>query len=80
MVKPDLTYFRAAYGVPAEVGMRVRYTPPGRLAHEGVIVGAIGLSLRILFDGESLISLRHPTNYLTYLPAVPNSAGQEPAP
>ena len=61
-----MTYICRYYGVPAEVGGRVRYTGGGRNV-EGTIVGYRGPYLRIRLDGETHVGSYHPTWELAYL-------------
>lgn len=62
----SLPSIRAAYGVPAKLGMRVKYTGGSAPAY-GVIVGASGEHLRIRLDGRIAARRFHPTWKLQYL-------------
>lgn len=63
-----LEYIRAAYGVPAKRGGRVRYDWAVRGPCEGRITGGSYL-LSVRFDGDGRTYQFHPTdNRLMYLP------------
>lgn len=64
-----LKYIREHYGVPAEVGRRVRYEPRLISPTVGVIVGTSGSYLRVRFPKFPGTALHHPTWCLTYLDA-----------
>ena len=59
-------YVRAAYGVPAKKGGRVRYTG-GQEPQEGTITGAQGGHISIRLDGAAHSLPFHPTWELEYL-------------
>ena len=61
-----MEYIKETYGVPAEVGGRVRYTG-GKTPCEGTIKGARNAHLKILLDGDDMSGLYHPTWELEYL-------------
>ena len=65
----SLNYIREHYGVPAEVGRRVRYEPPHYAPTVGVIVGTSGSYLRVRYQEFPGTALHHPTWCLTYLDA-----------
>jgi hypothetical protein len=62
-----LKYIREQYGVPAEVGRRVRYEPAHTAPTVGVIVGTSGSYLRVRYPEFPGTALHHPTWCLTYL-------------
>ena len=57
-----LDYIRETYGVPAEIGRRVKYG-----ATLGTIVGTDGVYLRIKLDGWNDVGNFHPTWNIDYL-------------
>ena len=61
-----MEYIKQTYGVPAEVGGRVRYTG-GKVSCEGTIKGSCNASLEILLDGDDMSGVYHPTWELEYL-------------
>ena len=63
----SIEYIRKAYGMTCKVGQRVRYSPPGRPAREGVIVGASSAHLRIKMDDAPHAGLYHPAGRLEFL-------------
>jgi hypothetical protein len=63
----DMDYIRMHYGVPAEIGKRVRYQPPNSPSSYGSIVGASGAYLRVRYEGVPGTALHHPTWCLHYL-------------
>lgn len=61
-----LEYIRGAYKVPAKVGQRIRFDwqfPP----REGVIIGANGGTLKVMFDSSASVEYVHPTWHVEYL-------------
>lgn len=62
-----LEYIRQYYGVPAELGRRVRYAPPGHAPQIGTIVGTSGSYLRVSYETFPGTALHHPTWCLSYL-------------
>jgi len=65
----SLAYIRAAYGVPAKRGGRVKYGD-----QYGTITSARGPYLRVRFEGETYPRLLHPTWHVEYLHAESVSA------
>lgn len=57
-----LSYVRAMYCVPAEVGRRIRFA-----GGHGTIIGASGQYLRVALDDDREPVLLHPTWSVTYL-------------
>lgn len=67
----SLDYVRKAYGVPAKLGGRVRYTGEGKDRPElGTIIGASGGHLTIRLDSVKHGLPFHPTWELEYLPSA----------
>jgi hypothetical protein len=61
----SLEYIRTAYGVPANVGQRVRY----KGCDEGVIVGSHNSHIKVKMDKNSMAFSYHPTWEMEYLEA-----------
>lgn len=61
-----LSYVREMYGVPADVGRRIRYC-----GQDASIVGGDGGYLVAAIDGEDSAVLLHPTWRVEYLDLVP---------
>lgn len=64
----SLDYIRNAYGVPAQMGGRVRYSGGVGVPRLGTITGASGGHLGVLLDGDNHPLPFHPTWELEYLP------------
>lgn len=63
-----LDYIRNAYGVPAYLEVRVRYTGHSQGPKMGTITGARDAHLLVRMDGEAHPAPYHPTWELEYLP------------
>lgn len=63
-MKRHMKYIKEFYGVPAEIGGRVKY-----LGKFGTIVGATQAHLRIRLDGEEYVGYYHPAWRIEYLEA-----------
>lgn len=64
----SMDYIRRTYGVPAQVGGRVRYTGDGDDKPQlGTITSASGAHLNIRLDGQKHALPFHPTWKLEYL-------------
>ena len=66
-----MDYIRKTYGLTCKRGQRVRYSPPGKAARLGTIIGSQGPYLRIKLDplpgSVSKTASFHPTWYIDYI-------------
>lgn len=72
----SMDQIRRTYNVPAKRGGRIRFSGNiGRKPLVGTILGSDGVRLRVLFDGESIRRILHPTWEVEYL-KTPNVEAQ----
>ena len=62
-------YIVRTYGVPANKGQRVEYSPANKPARQGVITGFHNQYIKIKFDGDAKMSpgIYHPTDCMRYI-------------